>query len=433
MALNKYIERFDSDTKDLIRGSGATFIIRIVGVFLLYIFTAIITNTLGANVYGEFAFFILSLKLISLLTTAGIDTYLLRYISSDPEEKKIGKLVGEGTIAVIFNTLIVCVIFYFLAQYYYQTFFSDYWYITLLLIGVFPFSISKLNAQAYRAKKKATMFSIIEFTGIPFFSIIFFFLLKKLNLENNITPVYAYLLGIITIFFISTLKWQFKYGPDIIKNLGQHIKGISKTNKLAMPFLIAGSAIYFGQWGVSLILKYFEGNDALGNFDAAFRIGYLLMLPLFASATISAPIFSRKYADKDQQGLKQILKLTTNAVFVLTVPMMIVAYVFSDQIMALYGPDFVDSGNILKIILIGFFFNALTGPISVMLQMAEKQVLVQNVFLICTVFNVIISYYLIPKYGIIGACWSNVIYQIVLNGYLLVYLKLKFGYLSFGR
>jgi len=395
MAIKDIFKRQDGDVKDLIKGSGATFFIRIIGVLFLYIFTVIITNRFGSSVYGEFTFFLLSLKLIALISTAGIDIYLLRYISDNPEESKIKRL--------------------------------------LLLLGIFPFSIAKINAQLYRAKKNATMYSLIEFTTIPLFAIIYFYLLQQFNVESKNLPVLAYVLGVLSTFLIAIINWQLKYGISLVKNIGNHLNQISTTNKLAMPFLIAGSSIYIGQWSVSLILKYFKGDDALGIFDAAFRTGWILMMPLAAITTIAAPIFSRMFTEKDDNGIRRILKLTTNVVFFITTPMMIIAYLFGDQIMAFYGSDFVQTGHILKILLIGFFFNTLTGPVSVMLQMVEKQQLVQNVFLLSTIFNVLLCFFLIPKYGIIGACWSNVIYQIIINGYLLIYLKLKFGYLSFGK
>jgi len=433
MTILDIFKNLDEDVKDLIKGSGASLFIRIIGVLFLYIFTVIITNNFGSTIYGEFTFFLLSLKLIVLISTAGIDIYLLRYISENPVESKIKRLVGNGTIAVTINSLIIAIVIYVLAQKFYQTFFSDFWYITLLVLGIFPYSLAKINAQLYRAKKKASMYSIIEFMAIPFFAILYFYLLRHFNFESQNLPVLAYVLAVITTCLISILNWQLKYSPSIGKNFGNHIKEIRTTNKLALPFLIAGSSIYFGQWSISLILKYFNGDDALGIFDAAFRTGWVLMLPLAASTTITAPLFSRMFTEKDDKGIERILKLTTNVVFFITTPMMILAYIFSDQIMAFYGSDFIETGHILKILLIGFFFNTLTGPVSVLLQMAEKQVLVQNVFLLSTVFNIILCFFLVPKFGIIGACWGNVIYQIVINGYLLLYLKVKFGYLSFGK
>jgi len=433
MTINEIFKRLDGDVKDLIKGSGATLMLRVVGVLFLYIFTILITNNFGSTVYGEFTFFILSLKLIALISTAGIDIYLLRYISDNPEESKIKRLVGNGTMAVTINSIVIGIVVYVLAQSYYETFFSDFWYVSLLILGIFPFSIAKINAQLFRAKKKATMFSLIEFTTIPLFAIIYFYLIQRFDIQSKNLPVLAYILGVITTFIISIISWQLKYGTSIVKNLGNHLKQIKTTNSLALPFLIAGSSVYFGQWSVSLILKYFKGVDALGIFDAAFRTGWILMMPLFASTTIAAPIFSRMFSEKDHKGIERIIKLTTNVVFFITIPMMILVFLFSEQIMTFYGSDFVETGHILRILLIGFFFNTLTGPVSVLLQMAEKQVLVQNVFLLSSIFNIILCFFMIPKYGIEGACWSNVIYQIIINGYLLLYLKLKFGYLSFGK
>lgn len=433
MMLKNIFENFDADVKDLIKGSGTTFFIRIIGILLLYVFTVIITKKLGANVYGEFTFFVLSLKLISLFTTAGVDTYLLRYISDDPQESKISKLVGNGTLTVIFNSFCILLVVYFLAQFHYETFFSEYWYITLLLVGVFPFSILKINAQSFRARKNTSMYSIIEFTALPFFAIIYFYILTSFQINSNNIPVFAYVLAVLSVFLVSLFKWQFKYRSDILKNARFHFNQIFKTNKLALPFLIAGSSIYLGQWIISLMLKYFEGNDVLGNFDATLKIAALLKLPLMAGATIAAPILSRKFSQNDNIGLERILKITTNAIIILTIPLIIITFLFSNEIMAFYGSDFDQSGNILRIILIGFSFNVISGPIAVLLQMVEKQIVVQNVFLISTLINVAICMYLIPNYGILGACWSNVIYQIAINSYLLIYLKLKFGYLSFGK
>lgn len=433
MSVKNILNKLDVDTLDLLKGSGTTFFIRIFGIILLYLFTLIITNQFGAEIYGEFSFFILSLKILSLLAMAGMDTYLLRYISDDPERNKISNFIGKGTIAVLANSIILIAIVYLLTVNNFKTFFSDYYYIILVLLCLFPFTILKMNAQSYRALKNTGMFSVLEFAGVPLLSIIAFYIIKYSSGINDFSPVNAYILAILGMFFFSLFHWQFKFGRDLISKFWSHVKEIPSTNKLAVPFLIAGSSIFFGQWIVALILKYFSGNESLGNFEAALRIGYLLMMPLVAGTTIAAPIFSRKYGQGQSEDLKRILKLTTNAIFLITFPILLIIFIFSDQLMALYGNDFAQSGDVLRILLIGLFFNALTGPISVMLQMSEKQVLVQNVFLTTTVLNIILSFFLIPKFGIIGAAWSNVIYQILVNGILLIYLKRKFGYLSFGR
>ncbi len=433
MTFKNILNKLDGDSIDLIKGSGITFFIRVIGILLLYVFTLIITNQFGAEIFGEFSFFILSLKILSLLAMAGIDTYLLRYISNDPTQKKISNFVGKGSLAVLLNSLIIIGIVFFITSFSYETFFSNYYYICLILLGIIPFTILKMNAQSYRAIKNTSMFSILEYTGIPLVSIITFYILIHFQGVNDFTPTTAYFIAIVFMFIASIFQWQLKYRSDILGKLKSHIKSIPSTNRFALPFLIASSSIFIGQWIVALILKYFAGNEGLGNFEAALRIGYLLMMPLVAGTTIAAPIISRKYGAGELEDLKRILKQTTNTIFLITFPILLIIYIYSDQLMSFYGNDFTQSGEVLRILLVGLFFNALTGPISVMLQMSEKQVLVQNVFFVTTFLNVILSFILIDKYGIIGAAWSNVLYQILINGILLIYLKRKFGYLSFGK
>ncbi len=433
MLAKKILGKLDVDSIDLIKGSGTTFFIRIFGIILLYVFTLIITNQFGDEVYGEFSFFMLSLKILSLLAMAGMDIYLLRYISDDPDKNKISNFIGKGSIAVLVNSIILVFLVYLLTFKNFKFLFSEYYFIFLLLICLFPFTILKMNAQSYRALKFTGMFSLLEFAGVPLLSIIAYFTIKHSSGITDFTPVNAYIIGVLLMFLISLWHWQFKFGKDLISKFWSHLRDVPKTNKLAIPFLIAGSSIFLGQWVVALVLKYFAGDGSLGNFEAALRIGYLLMMPLVAGTTIAAPIFSRKFGQGKPEELKRILKLTTNVIFLITLPMLIIIFIFSDQLMALYGSDFTESGNVLRILLIGLFFNALTGPISVMLQMSEKQVLVQNVFLATTLINIVLSFILIPNFGIIGAAWSNVIFQILLNGILLIYLKRKFGYFSFGK
>lgn len=433
MSIKKILAKLDVDSIDLIKGSGTTFFIRIFGIILLYLFTLIITNRFGADIYGEFSFFILSLKILSLLAMAGMDIYLLRYISDDPERNKISNFIGKGSIAVLANSVIIILIVYLLTFNNFKTFFSDYYYVLLVFVCLFPFTILKMNAQSYRALKFTGMFSVLEFAGVPLLSILAFYGIKYTSGITDFTPVNAYIISILLMFFFSMFQWQFKYGKDLVSKFWSHLKDVPKTNKLAVPFLVAGSSIFLGQWVVALILKYYGGDASLGKFEAALRIGYILMMPLVAGTTIAAPIFSRKFGQGKTEELKRILKLTTNVIFLITFPILLIIFIFSDQLMAFYGNDFTQSGDVLRVLLIGLFFNALTGPISIMLQMSEKQVLVQNVFLATTFVNIILSFILIPKFGIIGAAWSNVIFQILLNGILLIYLKRKFGYLSFGR
>ena len=101
------INRLGKDQWELIRGGSTAFIVRILGILLLYILTLFITNNFGAVVYGEFTFFQLSLKILSILSIAGIDAYLLRYISEKPIKSNIQNLNNQGSVSVFVNSIIL--------------------------------------------------------------------------------------------------------------------------------------------------------------------------------------------------------------------------------------------------------------------------------------------------------------------------------------
>ncbi len=430
--IQNLIDRLGKDQWELIKGGSTAFIVRILGIILLYVLTLYITNNFGAEIYGEFTFFQLSLKILSILSIAGLDAYLLRYISENPSKSNIQILNNQGSVSVVIHSLILIALVYFLGPYCYQYFFSDSIFLTILVICLLPFAIIKINAESFRALKKSLIYSLYEYGLIPLFTLIILFGIHRSSIEVQQLPTVAYTIALLLIFLISLFQWQLKNIGSIVRKFKDHIADIPSTNKKSFPFLIAGSILFIGQWTISFILKYFEGNVALGNFDAALKIAYLLMIPLTAASVIAAPIFSKRFSDSKEEKLKSILKFITNGVLLVTLPLALILFFYSTELMSLYGSEFTESGNILKIIVVGIFFNSITGPIAVFLQMTENQSIVQNVFLISTLLNIVLAFFLIPSYGIEGAAWSNLIFQIFVNGVLLYYVYKKFGYLSFG-
>jgi O-antigen/teichoic acid export membrane protein len=61
------------------------------------------------------------------------------------------------------------------------------------------------------------------------------------------------------------------------------------------------------------------------------------------------------------------------------------------------------------ILTVGQFINSASGSVGYILQMTGHQKFHQNVILIGTILNIILNWFLIPLYGIIGASIASVI------------------------
>ncbi len=431
MIIKKFLDKLGPDSKDLIRGSGIAFGIRIFGIIALYLLTLLVTNNFGATVYGDFSYYILSLKLITLIVIGGVDVWLLRYVSENPTESISNKLNLQGSFNILVNGSLVVAFIILLNHFSLVTLFEEHIY--YLAIAIIPFALLKINSHSYRAHKKILAFSILEYLLVPVICMLLIFYLLHTQNQNTNIPILAFSIATIAAGIISTFKWQLPNLGTLLSDFRKWSRGYEKTNKMAFPFLIAGSIFYISEWTVSVILKYFEGTDVFGIFDSALKIGLFLVLPLTATSVIAAPIFSQNFGQKDFNKLKSNLQLISRSMFFITLPMVLMVIFFSDFLMGLYGSDFEEGGNVLKIIALGFFFNALSGPVAVFLQMTENQSLVQNVFIVGTLLNICLTYLLVQFHGIYGAAISNLIFQIFVNGILLYYVYKKFGYLSFGK
>lgn len=429
--INLILSAFEKDIQELIKGSAVAFIVRIFGVFALYGLTLFITNKFGSTVYGEFSFFILSLKMLSLFAVAGIDVYILRYISDDPVEEKISNLVNKSSLAVLANGIIILLFLFIILSLKPNLIFENPSNNHLIYLSLIPLALLRLNTESFRAIKKTLAYSIFEYFSLPFSAIIFAFILSYSNESSSKIPTQAYTFAILSISFISFLFWQRKYLKTINGSFLKSIKGIFDINKLAVPFLISGSIVFIGQWTISLILKSIEGSDALGIFDGALKISALLSMPLIAASVVIAPIISNNYSKSKFDSIKLTMKRVTKISILITLPIMIIFFIYSNEFMLLYGSDFQNSSHILRIILIGLMFNVVTGPVAVLLQMTENQKIVQNVFLASTLLNVILALILINNFGLMGAAIANLIFQVVINLTLLVYTFKKFRFLTF--
>ncbi len=79
MALRRFRTKLEADAhfRELVKGSAAFFILRILGMAVAYTFTLVVTRTLGASSWEIFALCLTVLQITSVVGRLGLDTALL--------------------------------------------------------------------------------------------------------------------------------------------------------------------------------------------------------------------------------------------------------------------------------------------------------------------------------------------------------------------
>ncbi len=91
MITSKLREKLKSDIHfaELVKGSGTAFILRIIGIGSGYLFTLLVTRTLGAKAWGIFALSLVVLQIASVIGRLGMDTALLRFTAEYIAKERI--------------------------------------------------------------------------------------------------------------------------------------------------------------------------------------------------------------------------------------------------------------------------------------------------------------------------------------------------------
>ena len=219
--------------------------------------------------------------------------------------------------------------------------------------------------------------------------------------------IYLIVSIILLIYNITICLWKFispKIELDV--NFWKLILSESIFFVLASVF----TEIYFNIDSVMLSLMI--GNEAVGFYNAAYRLIFIL---LFIPTVLIISIFP--LMSKHFESAKNILKMEYEKIFrylfILALPIFIFGVLFADKIIIIiYGSNYTASIGALQILIcvipvifITYLFGNLLGAIN-------KQRLVAIITGASAIFNVILNILLIPKFSFFGASLATVLTEI---------------------
>jgi len=158
-----------------------------------------------------------------------------------------------------------------------------------------------------------------------------------------------------------------------------------------------------------IMVGFFLPENMVGIYGVAKRFIPLIIVPLGAFNAIFAPIISDLFTLKKLDELAGQFKVVAKWVFVISLPIFALMTVFSREILAVFGPDFVAGSSAMFMLCLGQLIDAATGSSGFILMMTGRpHVNLLNSGLLCAT-NVVLNLYFIPRYGIIGAASATAV------------------------
>jgi O-antigen/teichoic acid export membrane protein len=425
----------DKDFSELFKKGGLSFLIRIGGLVMGFLLTLIIAHYFGAKGLGDYVLSIVVLRIFTLFSKLGVDTFSIRFIASFAKQEKwksIQLFRNKITRVLSISSLIFSLLMYCFAEDIANLVHAKVDHVRLNAFFVLPMAFFMLHYQSLRGLKKIAEFSFFYRMSQATFSIISIFIITQFFVDGNV-PVYAYLSSLALVSLLAFIVFFNSYNR--IKRISddEQIEELkySEILKVSIPLMFAQSVQFIMAWTDKLMIGNMIGSEEVGIYFTAFKLSMFASIALMAINSIASPKFAELYGKKDFDGLKKVAHQSSKIIFLATLPLVLVFFVFPEFLLGLFGEEFKVGVKAFVFLSFGKLISSFSGSVGNILQMTGKQVIFMNVLFVGAIVNVLLNFFLIPKFGINGAALASMISLSMWNLIMVYFVKREFGFYTF--
>ena len=406
--------------KDLTQKSFSVLIIRSFGVLLLFGFTLFITNFYSAENVGRYDFVRSTLMVLGGISLMGTNQSIIYYSGLLNARKSIESIrsIYSQMLKIIFTLSLIILGFFMI--FFNESIINDifknresYSLILKTILTLVFFAVTMLNIDTIRALKKTILSEMYRsiFRYLPVF--IFAIILLKTNNEELLVEVY--LLGFLLLSLFSSIRVYILFKKIDKPNDKSESFTITEIFKTSSPMALSAIAYFIMQSIDIIILSIYEGFDQIAYYSVSVKLAMLTTLALMSVNIVIAPRIAEIYENQKMQKLQMLIKHSTRIIFLISICVLSVLFFFSEEILGLFGQGYVIANNALLFLLAAQFFNAVSGPGAIYLNMTGRQKTLNKILVSALIINISLNFYLIPTQGINGAAIATLASLIIWN------------------
>ena len=373
----------------------------------MFFLSLFLTNSFSAEIVGQYDFVRSSLMILSGASLLGTNQAIIYYSGVLTSNKSFGS-IKSIYFKMNFLILTACAVLYtpmlMIEKETINQIFNKqgaYELVNLSLRGLIFYSITMLNIDTIRALKHTLISEAFRnlFRYTPFF--IFSVILYIIDQPEDL--VVWFLNSFIVLFIISTIVvYSLFFKKDFPKTVHDHFSSIDIL-RTSYPMALSAISYFLMQSTDVLFISAYDTFESVAYYSIAVKLATVTALALISVNIVIAPKIASIYNDKNFSELKLILKKATRINVLISLPIIILLICFSEYILSMFGINYILAKNALWILLIAQFFNSITGPSALYLNMTGRQKKLNVILLISLIINVVLNIFLVPTFGMLGA------------------------------
>ena len=425
----------DKDFSELFKKGGVSLFLRIGGQVLGFLMSFVVAHYFGAKGLGNYLLAIVVLRIFTLVSKLGLDTFSIRFIASFAKQGKWKsiQLFRKKIITIVsITSLISSLVMYIFSFEIANLVNNRVEYIQLSSFFVLPMVFFMLHYQSLRGLKRIAEFSFFYRMSQATFSIAGLFLISQF-IQSDRIPIYAYLTSLSTVSLLSYVSYYYWFNKKCKFDSSEEIEDLplKKMLKISLPLMFAQSVQFIMAWTDKLMLGNMLGPESVAIYGVAFRFSMGVSVTLMAINSIASPKLAEKFANNDISGMGKVAMQSAKLIFWTTIPLASILLIFPKFFMGIYGFEFLIGVEVLRWLIIGRVVNALSGSVGNLMQMTGQQNNYLKILIVGAIINVTLNFILIPIYGIKGAAFASVCSLSFWNLTMVYMVKKKFGFSTF--
>ncbi len=412
------LERAGNLRQQLVGGTVATAAIKAAGVGFSFVIGVILARTLGPKGFGVYAYALAWVNLLALPAAAGLHTIVVRDVAAYRATGRWGLMRGllswSTGVTLVFSTALGVVVFGLATVVAGR---SDPQVVAALWISLplVPLAaLTRLRQSALQGLRHVATGQVPENVIEP---VVFLALLGVAALiAHRFSAETAMVFNVVATFvaFLAGTWMLLQFMPQDVKAADPAYQR-REWIAAALPLLAFFAMNAFNQRIDTIILGALKGSAPVGLYAVAARGADLLSFFYLAAHAVVSPSISSLYAGRHLGRLQRMITTSIRWIFAVSLPAGLVLIVFGRRLLPIFGPGFVEASGALAILSLGRLANIALGWNLTSLMMTGYQRDAAVSVGVTVVLHVLLSFLLIPRWGLEGAATATALSIAVWN------------------
>jgi O-antigen/teichoic acid export membrane protein len=392
-----------------------------IGFFLIPLYTHYLTP----KDYGILELIDLTGFVLGYLMGLGIDQAVLRYYNITKKKEGKDEVLSTALIfAMLFGLFIVSILLpasKILSRYILDS--TQYTFLFLLLfVNLFLGSILGLAKTALRAQEKSISYTAISliYTVIAVCLNIYFIAIAQLGIK-----------GILYSTLITSMLLATYLAVQILKESGLkfRVSRLKEMLKYSMPFVPNGILAFILNWSDRYILRIYCDMETIGLYALGYKMGMIIVFLIASPFNLiwNAYIFEVQ----NRSDARQIYaRFATYFLLLLCSAGLAISVFARELIIIISHPSYLNAYKVIPLIVLSMIFMCSDNVFQVGLLVKGKSGYLPVTRGLAAVANVALNFFLIPRYGMLGAAWATAI-SFFVCAVVILYIAQKIYYINF--